>query len=190
MVKQKIHKHAYLRIFSLTISRSRKLIPKADLKWECPYYYSKFLIESMWCDSVIYTYKNQFLDYSGSRHNKSVIGSNRTTVAAVGMPVHWTGAIWRSGNVWSYCWPGSYNIFKGLVLRDRCHSGFSERSTIDFQSTIVISTPLGTRRRSETAKCQGFLVISGIQLNIYHQINVIWQFILQLQKSYFRLQQE
>ena len=30
----------YLRIFSLTPSQSRKLIPKADLKWVCPFYYS------------------------------------------------------------------------------------------------------------------------------------------------------
>ena len=32
VVKRKIHKNAYLRIFSLTTSRSQKLIPKADLK--------------------------------------------------------------------------------------------------------------------------------------------------------------
>ena len=42
MVKRKIHKYAYLRIFGLTTSRSQKLIPKADLKWEWPYFYSKF----------------------------------------------------------------------------------------------------------------------------------------------------
>ena len=42
VVKRKIHKYTYLRIFSLTISQSRKLIPKADLKWECPYFYSRF----------------------------------------------------------------------------------------------------------------------------------------------------
>ena len=37
--------NAYLRNFSLTNSRSQKLIPKADLKWECPYFYSKFFLE-------------------------------------------------------------------------------------------------------------------------------------------------
>ena len=37
---------AYLRIFSLTTSRSQKLIPKADFKWECPYFYSKFFFEA------------------------------------------------------------------------------------------------------------------------------------------------
>ena len=31
----------YLRIFRLTTCQSQKLIPKADFKWECPYYYSK-----------------------------------------------------------------------------------------------------------------------------------------------------
>ena len=41
----KIHKYVYLCIFRLTTSRSRKLIPKADLKWECPYFYSKFFFE-------------------------------------------------------------------------------------------------------------------------------------------------
>ena len=33
-------------IFSLTTSRSQKLIPKADLKWECPYFDSKFFFEA------------------------------------------------------------------------------------------------------------------------------------------------
>ena len=37
--------NAYLHIFSLNTSQSRKLIPKADLKWECPYYYSKKKLE-------------------------------------------------------------------------------------------------------------------------------------------------
>ena len=35
-VKLKIHVYAYTCIFSLTTSRSPKLILKADLKWECP----------------------------------------------------------------------------------------------------------------------------------------------------------
>ena len=54
-----------------------------------------------------------------------------------------------------------YCIFSPAKLFDctKCVAGFSERSTIDFQSTIVISTPLGTRRRPETAKCRGFLEI-------------------------------
>ena len=41
VVKLKIRKYAYLCIFRLTTSRSPKLIPKADLKCECPYFYSK-----------------------------------------------------------------------------------------------------------------------------------------------------
>ena len=41
VVKRKIRKYAYLCIFHLTTSRSPKLIPKTDLKWECPYFYSK-----------------------------------------------------------------------------------------------------------------------------------------------------
>ena len=48
VVKRKIHKYAYLRIFSLTTSRSQKLIPKADLKWECPYFYSKNVVQEFW----------------------------------------------------------------------------------------------------------------------------------------------
>ena len=44
--KQKICKYAYLRIFSLTTSQSPKLIPKAYLKWECPYLYSKLFLKS------------------------------------------------------------------------------------------------------------------------------------------------
>ena len=42
-----IHMHAYLRIFSLTTSQSQKLIPKADLKWECQDYYSKKKLERL-----------------------------------------------------------------------------------------------------------------------------------------------
>jgi hypothetical protein len=42
VVKLKISKYVYLCIFSLTTSQSWKLIPKADLKWECPHFYSKF----------------------------------------------------------------------------------------------------------------------------------------------------
>ena len=38
-----IHKYMYLCIFSLTTYRSPKLIPKADLKRECPYLHSIFL---------------------------------------------------------------------------------------------------------------------------------------------------
>ena len=37
--------YAYLRIFSLTTFQNWKLIPKADFKWECPYYYSKKNLE-------------------------------------------------------------------------------------------------------------------------------------------------
>ena len=37
--------YAYIYIFSLTTSRSPKLIPKADLKRECPYFYSNFFLE-------------------------------------------------------------------------------------------------------------------------------------------------
>ena len=47
VVKLKIHVFAYTCIFSLTISRSWKLILKADLKWECPYFYSKFFFRSV-----------------------------------------------------------------------------------------------------------------------------------------------
>ena len=32
--------------FRLTTSQSPKLFPKADLKWECPYFYSDFLKKS------------------------------------------------------------------------------------------------------------------------------------------------
>ena len=42
VVKRKISKYAYLPIFSLTTSWSPKLIPKAELKWECPYFYFNF----------------------------------------------------------------------------------------------------------------------------------------------------
>ena len=42
VVKRKIRKYMYLRIFRLAPSQSPKLIPKADLKWECPYFYCKF----------------------------------------------------------------------------------------------------------------------------------------------------
>ena len=45
VVKLEIHKYAYLRIFSSTTSRSRKLILKADFKCEYPYFYSKFFLE-------------------------------------------------------------------------------------------------------------------------------------------------
>ena len=39
------HIYAYTCVFSLTTSRSWKLIFKADLKWECPYFYFKFFLE-------------------------------------------------------------------------------------------------------------------------------------------------
>ena len=42
VVKLEIHVYTNTCIFSLTTSRSQKLIFKADLKWECPYFYSKF----------------------------------------------------------------------------------------------------------------------------------------------------
>ena len=42
-------RNAYLRIFSLTTSRSRKLILKLDLKWECPYFYSNFSFVKSFC---------------------------------------------------------------------------------------------------------------------------------------------
>ena len=47
VVKLKIHVFAYKCIFSLTTSRNWKLIFKADLKWECPYFYSKFFFWSV-----------------------------------------------------------------------------------------------------------------------------------------------
>ena len=47
VVKLKIHIFAYTCIFSLTTSQIRKLILKADLKWECPYFYSKFFFWSV-----------------------------------------------------------------------------------------------------------------------------------------------
>ena len=37
-----------LCIFRLTTFRSPKLIPKADLKRECPYFYSEFFFEAFW----------------------------------------------------------------------------------------------------------------------------------------------
>ena len=43
VVKWKIRKCMYLRIFRLTTSQSQQLIQKADLKWECPYIHSKFV---------------------------------------------------------------------------------------------------------------------------------------------------
>ena len=45
VVKLKICKYAYLRIFSLTTSRSQKLIPKADLKRKCTHFHSKFFFK-------------------------------------------------------------------------------------------------------------------------------------------------
>ena len=45
VVKRKIHKYACLRIFSLTTNRKQKLIPKADLKRECPYLCSKKILK-------------------------------------------------------------------------------------------------------------------------------------------------
>ena len=45
MVKQKIRKYAYLRIFRLATSQRPKLILKADLKGECPYFYSKIFLK-------------------------------------------------------------------------------------------------------------------------------------------------
>ena len=47
MVKLKIDVFAYMCIFSLTTSQSRKLILKTDLKLECPYFYSKFFFWSV-----------------------------------------------------------------------------------------------------------------------------------------------
>ena len=47
VVKLKIHVFAYTCIFSLTTSKSQKLIFKADLKWGCPYFYSKFFLGSV-----------------------------------------------------------------------------------------------------------------------------------------------
>ena len=44
-VKLKMHVYAYTCIFRLTTSRSPKLIPKADLKWVCPYFYSNFFLK-------------------------------------------------------------------------------------------------------------------------------------------------
>ena len=45
VVKLKIHVYAYTCIFSLTASRCPKLIAKAELKWECPYFNSKFFFQ-------------------------------------------------------------------------------------------------------------------------------------------------
>ena len=45
VVKLKIHVYAYMCIFSLTASQSPKLIPKADVKWECPYFNTKFFFQ-------------------------------------------------------------------------------------------------------------------------------------------------
>ena len=59
VVKQKIHVYANTCIFSLTTSRSRKLILKADLKWECAYFYSKFFF---WIVSVSIL-KSQKMDF-------------------------------------------------------------------------------------------------------------------------------
>ena len=62
---------------------------------------------------------------------------------------------------WASNTPKVLEPFRKRANKGSLHwvAGFSERSTIDFQSTIVISTPLGTRRRPETAKCRGFLEI-------------------------------
>ena len=43
-----IHKYAYLGIFSLTTSQRHKLIPKANLKRECPYFYSWRVSDNIW----------------------------------------------------------------------------------------------------------------------------------------------
>ena len=45
-----ICKYMYLRIFSVTTSQSWKFIPKADLEWKCPYFYSKIFFE--WVHSI------------------------------------------------------------------------------------------------------------------------------------------
>ena len=42
----KIHVYAYTCIFRLTTSQSPKLILKADLKWECQYFYFKKIFEA------------------------------------------------------------------------------------------------------------------------------------------------
>jgi hypothetical protein len=44
----KMRKYEHLRIFSLITSWSRKSILKADLKWECPYFYSKTFLLAFW----------------------------------------------------------------------------------------------------------------------------------------------
>ena len=44
VVKLKIRKYAYLHIFRLPTSWSQKFILKIDLKWEGPYFYSKFFV--------------------------------------------------------------------------------------------------------------------------------------------------
>ena len=44
----KSRKYALLHTFSLNTSRSPKLIPKADLQRECPYFYSNFFFEEFW----------------------------------------------------------------------------------------------------------------------------------------------
>ena len=45
VVKRKIHKYASLCIFNLSTSQSQKLIPKADFKRECPFFYSTFFFK-------------------------------------------------------------------------------------------------------------------------------------------------
>ena len=50
----KIRKYAYLRIFGLTTSRRPKLIPKADLKWECPLFWSIFQKVKKWIFHCIF----------------------------------------------------------------------------------------------------------------------------------------
>ena len=60
VVKRKIHKYKYLRIFSLTTSRIRKLILKVDLKRKSPYFYSKFFLKSF---GQYLKKKNQKMDF-------------------------------------------------------------------------------------------------------------------------------
>ena len=45
--------YANWRIFSLTTSRSPKLIPKADFKWICPYFNSKIFFGVFWSSQKI-----------------------------------------------------------------------------------------------------------------------------------------
>ena len=82
VVKLKIHVLAYTCIFSLTTSRSWKLIFKADLKWECPYFYSEFFF---WA----------FGQYLKKSKNKLSIVFSKSDLTWVGF-YFWQKKFWKS----------------------------------------------------------------------------------------------